>query len=174
MGWHGGHLHCFSVDLPVRRYIPRYYFLTHWDIEVDDNHDGIPESDVQIWEVLSARGDKVTYHYDFGDGWKHRLRFEKTEPWEPGQPLVSCLAGRRACPPEDCGGLWRYYEVLASLGPAGLAGEPERSEGDESEWFEEAWGWMRAGFAPEAFDIDEANDRLAAAEARDFTSERYL
>jgi hypothetical protein len=47
---------------------------------------------------------KCLYEYDFGDRWEHELLVEKILPRDEGKRYPVCLTGKRACPPEDCGG----------------------------------------------------------------------
>ena len=65
--------------------------------------------------ILTAPKAKVSYVYDMGDNWEHTLVVEKLEPLPTPPPLVRCLAGRRAGPPEDSGGIPGYYQLLDVL-----------------------------------------------------------
>jgi hypothetical protein len=135
MGWDGYHLHAFRLH--GVEYGPRGSEFADRD-----------EARVQLGEVLVV-GDKLAYEYDFGDGWQHQLTVEKVLPVDPQLAYPLCLKGKGACPPEDSGGLWGYYEKLDVLAdPA----DPDH---------EEVAGWMGEGFDPEAFDLDAANARLA-------------
>ena len=40
---------------------------------------------------------------------------EKTLSAEPKKKYAICLDGENACPPEDCGGIWGYYELLKAV-----------------------------------------------------------
>ena len=51
----------------------------------------------------SAKGDRFEYEYDFGDGWKHEIKVEKVLEPEAGVKYPTCIAGERACPPEESG-----------------------------------------------------------------------
>ena len=64
-----------------------------------------------------GRGEKskFLYEYDFGDSWEHELLVEKILPREEGKCYPLCLAGKRARPPEDCGGIWVYVDFLAAI-----------------------------------------------------------
>ena len=107
MGWTDSHLHRFSVG---RRWDPEArWFVTAEDLS--EGEDGVPEASVQVGDLLRRVGDELLYAYDFGDGWNHVLRLEATSPSADGG--VRCLDGRRACPPEDCGGPPGYDELLA-------------------------------------------------------------
>jgi len=53
----------------------------------------------------------ITYVYDFGDNWQHKVELEKViDDYEFGYPII--LEGEGACPPEDVGGLPGYEEFL--------------------------------------------------------------
>jgi pRiA4b ORF-3-like protein len=105
----------------------------------------------QLSRVLSRAGDRIGYTYDFGDGWEHEILLEKTVA-PVGRP--TCVAGRRHCPPEDCGGVWGYQDLLEALA------DPDHEQHDDlTEWMAEAHGL--ADFDPEFFDPAEADERLA-------------
>ena len=85
------------------------------------------------------------YAYDFGDDWRHKIDFEEVKPAELGVTYPRCIKGKRASPPEDCGGAWRYPDLLAILA------DPEHEEHDEmKEWVESQKGGLL--FDPEHFD----------------------
>ncbi len=105
---------------------------------------------------LFSREKKCAYMYDFGDGWEHVVQLEKVLEEEPASGCPVCVKGARMCPPEDCGGVWGYEELLAILkNPA----HPE---------YEEKTEWLLEGapdgevFDPEAFDLERVNEALAA------------
>jgi Plasmid pRiA4b ORF-3-like protein len=56
-------------------------------------------------------GERFLYEYDFTDGWQHDVRLEQILPLEPGRRYPACIGGRRAIPPEDCGGPWAFLEL---------------------------------------------------------------
>ncbi|HEX9756959.1 MAG TPA: plasmid pRiA4b ORF-3 family protein [Nitrospiria bacterium] len=100
---------------------------------------GIPESSmddeyiagwtVPITEYFASAGDLARYDYDFGDGWSHEVRLMAIEPKERGTKYPRCIDGKRACPPEDCGGISGYYQLLEILA------DPQDDEHDEMvEW----------------------------------------
>lgn len=60
---------------------------------------------------FSMENRVADYRYDFGDDWQHKVELEKILPRNKGVRYPLCLAGRRACPPEDCGGIWGYAEI---------------------------------------------------------------
>ncbi|MFP5417219.1 MAG: plasmid pRiA4b ORF-3 family protein [Actinomycetes bacterium] len=152
MGWTDSHLHHFKAG-PDRKDFQMVPFLTSYDL-MEGEDDGIPEEGVRLDEVITEPGHRVFYEYDFGDSWEHTIKLEKIEPWRDGDPVAHCLDGRRACPPEDVGGIHLYHEVLDALGG-------KVHEGDR-EWMAERLDWLPPDFDPAAFDRDETNERLAA------------
>ncbi len=67
---------------------------------------------IRLAEVISQEGHKFIYLYDLADDWQHVVKVEKIIPPEPGVYYPRCLAGTRACPPEECGGIWEYTHLL--------------------------------------------------------------
>ena len=66
----------------------------------------VVEEDAKISEYFSLSDrKKANYEYDFGDGWHHELLLEKIFPAVANKKYPQCVAGRRACPPEDCVGI---------------------------------------------------------------------
>jgi Plasmid pRiA4b ORF-3-like protein len=57
----------------------------------------------------------MTYVYDMGDNWQHRIIVEKLTPAEPDTRYPQFLGGERRCPPEDCGGVPGYYGFLDNI-----------------------------------------------------------
>jgi Plasmid pRiA4b ORF-3-like protein len=137
MGWTDSHLHEFDAN-GVQYGQPD----PDWDLrEVND------EAKAKLFRLVGP-GDRLTYSYDFGDGWTHTLTVEKVVEPEPGVGYPRCVGGRRACPPEDVGGPWGYAELLEALA------DPDHPEHDER------MEWMGGPFDSEAFDLDEVNEVL--------------
>ena len=88
---------------------------------------------------------KFIYRYDFGDGWEHEIVVERILPIRRGDQHPICLAGKRACPPEDCGGIAGYADFLAAIRT------PRHPE------HESMLDWIGGEFDPEAFDLGEIN-----------------
>ncbi|SCL33687.1 pRiA4b ORF-3-like protein [Micromonospora rhizosphaerae] len=72
-------------------------------------------SRVTMEQVASAVGDKLRYTYDFGDDWEHDILVEKVLDRDASVAYPRCVGGRRAAPPEDCGGVWGYAELVEIL-----------------------------------------------------------
>lgn len=96
------------------------------------------------------------YVYDFGDYWRHQVIVEKVLTAEPGVDAPACIDGRRACPPEDCGGTWGYHELLETLANPN---DPEYVERLE---------WVGGQFDPEAFNPSEFAGNLKNGRLADF------
>jgi hypothetical protein len=102
----------------------------------------------RLSDVVSRQAPRFTYEYDFGDGWQHELLVEDILPPQAGLRYPVCLAGARACPPEDVGGIAGYENFLAAIN------NPRHPE--HQEYLE----WIGDSFNPEAFDVDEVNRKL--------------
>jgi hypothetical protein len=102
---------------------------------------------------VARRGDRVRYTYDFGDDWEHDILVEDIVDAEGGIAYPHCLGGRRASPPEDCGGIWGYQELLEVLNDPGHEEHAARLE------------WLGLDTAdeydPAAFDPDTVNKALS-------------
>jgi hypothetical protein len=141
MGWTDYHLHQFIIG-------GAYFGQPHPDYEgFLEMHD---ERRVKLAQIAPGEKFKFVYEYDFGDGWEHELLVEKILPPEPDVDYPRCLKGKRACPPEDVGGVWGYDDFLEIIR---TADHPEHDDMLE---------WVGGEFDPEAFDLDEINAELKA------------
>jgi hypothetical protein len=117
---------------------------------MEDFDEPIDEGTTRLTDVLRPRS-KFVYQYDFGDSWEHLIVVEKlSEDTEIVNPV--CIAGARACPPEDSGGPWGYAAKLEALA------NPEDDDEERDHWRE----WM-GDFDPERFDMDRVNKQLKRA-----------
>jgi hypothetical protein len=103
---------------------------------------------VKLAEVVGREGDKFIYVYDLSDDWQHIIKLEKILPPQPGVDHPLCLAGGRACPPEECGGIWEYANLLEII--------QNPTHPDYLEMIEHFGG----NFDPEAFDLARINRAL--------------
>lgn len=153
MGWTDSHLHRFRIGAGF----DSAEFLTEFDRAEGD--EGVPEDDVRLDQIVSGKGGRLWYDYDFGDGWEHVLKIEKVLDEPPSTP--KCIAGRLACPPDDCGGIWGYQELAEWV-------RSDYREDRRPEVFadtEEALSWLPEGWHPDIFDIEETNALLGAGES---------
>ena len=138
MGWQDRHLHRFRVGAPTSGNRGRLGEVS-----------ARGERTARLIEVASAPADRLRYEYDFGDSWEHDVVVEAVLPPEPGRRAPVCVAGKRACPPEDCGGAWGYGGLLDAVGNPGHPAHAELG------------AWLGGPFDPEAFDLEGVNRRLA-------------
>lgn len=139
MGWMGGHLHAFEVD-----------GVTYERSDLDDGllRGAKDENEHRLGEVLGEVGAKMRWDYDFGDGWQHNVVVEAIEPTHPNVEYPRCIAGRRACPPEDCGGPWGFQELLETIADPAHPRHEELTE------------WLPVDYHSEEFDPDEATEDM--------------
>ncbi|MFF3517989.1 plasmid pRiA4b ORF-3 family protein [Streptomyces sp. NPDC002573] len=133
-----------------------------WAFESGRDRYGVADRDLGIRSAASKRlgqvaphtGDRLRYTYDFGDDWEHDILIEDVTAPEAGTAYPRCLTGRRACPPEDCGGIWGYDYLIEILA------DPRHEEHeDRLEWL----GLDSADqFDPAAFDAAQVNSELSA------------
>jgi hypothetical protein len=110
MGWLDYHLHAFHVRLPHKKRD------TQIGIPDDESFDHVlPGWQVSMTKYFTEPGKLAIYDYDFGDSWSHRVLLEAILLKEKGAKYPRCIAGEQACPPEDCGGVPGYYELLEVL-----------------------------------------------------------
>jgi len=138
MGWLDYHLHLFRVTKPVTGEVVQI------GIPDDDAFEGdepiVPGWEVPIAHYFPRPGAVARYDYDFGDGWEHDLTLEAILPRQPGKKYPLCVGGARACPPEDCGGVEGYKDVLAVI------------QTPTHEEYESTLQWLGGRFDPEKFD----------------------
>jgi hypothetical protein len=113
MGWLDYHLHLFRVESPLIDAAAQIGIPDEDFFEGDERI--LPGWEVPVAAYLFEPGDTAVYEYDFGDGWEHDLTLEAILPDETGKHFPICLAGQRACPPEDCGGVGGYENVIEVL-----------------------------------------------------------
>jgi putative transposase len=142
MGWTNSHLHEFRVN--GEGITP---FFEGIDLEYGENL--LDETVVTLKEKLAVTDVDFRYLYDFGDGWEHSIAIEQWLPAEPGIRYPVCLDGARNCPPEDCGGVWGYADLLTILNDKA---HPERAE---------MLSWLGGRFNPESFNLEKINRQLA-------------
>jgi len=66
--------------------------------------------EIRLVDFRFRADERFLYEYDFGDCWEHRIRLERIRPLEPMRTYPVCIGGRRAVPPEDCGGVWAFQQ----------------------------------------------------------------
>ncbi len=143
MGWEDSHLHQFIVDDTY--YSTPYPGMADWEI-MEYMQDA---NEISLQQVAVEVGVRFTYKYDFGDSWEHMIRVEQIKEPEVEVLYPVCLTGKRACPPEDVGGVWGYEECLSAL---------QNKNHPEHERYSE---WIEEPFDPENFDLEASNRMLS-------------
>ena len=143
MGWTNSHLHQFVIG-------KRLYSDPSFDLDEFEDDPGVfDENATAIAEVAPRAKSTFVYEYDFGDSWEHRITVEKIlDPDPAAAGLARCLDGERACPPEDCGGVGGYADLLETIM------DPKHEE------YESMMEWLGGGFDPEVFDRVKTNKHL--------------
>ncbi|MFB3814432.1 MAG: plasmid pRiA4b ORF-3 family protein [Terriglobales bacterium] len=146
MGWQDCHLHEFEIG--GQRYgVP--------DPEMDVFGERVMnEKKARLCNVLGTAGAKALYTYDFGDGWEHSVVVEKAMKSEDGTAYPICTGGKRHCPPEDCGGIYGYYDFLDAI-----ADPNHKQHGELLEW-------IGGRFDPDDFSVEKTNAELANLQRR--------
>lgn len=154
MGWCDCHLHAFIVG-------NQYYKSTEvidldsYDDEDEDEDGDLPEENYLLQSLVSKKGAKIKYWYDFGDNWKHEIVVESVDYMHPDWPYpIYCLEGVRACPPEDCGsasGFARFCEAMA---------DPKHPK------HRDVKAWFGGKYDPDHFDLDAVNKSLGVERTR--------
>ncbi len=139
MGWTDSHLHAYEIpgDNPARIESP---------YAIEDMHEEPDAFTTQalLSSFLKEEGDTAIYEYDFGDRWRHEVVLERILPKDPGMKYPACLDGKRACPPEDCGGL-RGYEGCVKVATEELVPHEDDDDFRLIAWLD---GWQPENFTP--------------------------
>ena len=135
MGWTDSHLHVFRIHDPATGQM-RYIGLP----TEDDDLNFEPGWEHLVTEAMSAKQPQAVYEYDFGDSWEHAVVLEEVLPADGQGECPRCVAGERACPPEDVGGVPGYEDFVEAIG------DPEHEEHGEY------LAWAGGAFDPEQFD----------------------
>ncbi|MCU0445811.1 MAG: plasmid pRiA4b ORF-3 family protein [Microscillaceae bacterium] len=107
MGWYNYHMFTFEKDRGK-------YLLVDSEESLADYGNDLA-ANINLYEVFTAEKDKMLYTYDMGDNWEHEVVLEKILPLLPSTPHPVCIGGKGKCPPEDCGGVWGYADLLEIL-----------------------------------------------------------
>jgi hypothetical protein len=135
MGWTNSHLHHFKHGEQLYG-DPELLEETFEELEYMDS------TTTEISDLLPSTGKQIRfrYEYDFGDSWEHEVLFEGVVKAESKVKYPLCLEGERACPPEDCGGVWGFADFVEAL------------QNPDHERYAELLEWVGGRFDPEKFD----------------------
>lgn len=151
MGWMGEHLNQFRKGDSY--YAPAYQRegeIPPLDGRIE-NHN---QEDFALGDILREKDDTIVWEYDFGDSWEHDVRLVSVDEYAEGEPRkIVFVNGKRACPPEDCGGIWGYEDLLALHK---RRSERKRISADDRERLE--WYGMDRDFDPDWLSLEECRE----------------
>jgi hypothetical protein len=152
MGWYDCHLHQFEITDP-------HY---HEPVTIGKPDNEIGESILIEWETkiadyFSSKNKNALYIYDFGDHWCHQITLEKVLAAVAGQTYPRCIAGERACPPEDCGGIDGYHDLID------IMNDPKHEE------YEHMLEWLGGELEPEQFNAEDVHFENPAKRLKEAT-----
>lgn len=157
MGWTNEHLNQFRKGDDF--YAPAYqreHELPPLFAPVPDGFPSGPrnhnQEDYTLSDLLTEKGKSIEWEYDFGDSWYHDVKLSSIGDYKADEPLVSFIKGERECPPEDCGGIWGYQDLLSIYEKKKSRKRLTPDEKDRLEWYE-----MDEDFDPDYFDTDFAH-----------------
>ena len=140
--WNHSHLHMFLYD--DKAFKKSMIFGIPSD---EDTLETYPSWKHKMSKYLNLEEPCIRYVYDFGDDWIHMVELENILPAEKGVTYPICLDGKRNAPPDDCGGVRGYDDMLEILS------DPTAEEYDDTKiWVESMTG---GPYDPKHFDPTE-------------------
>jgi hypothetical protein len=140
-GWTNSHLYMFG------EYEHKIGDPILWG---DSETETLWDKKVKIKDVLKKEGDRLKYEYDMGDGWMHTIALQKIA--EAETKIAQCLDGARDAPPEDCGGIHGYKQLINHL------------HHPEQDGYIELLEWLGDDYDPDHFDLKSVNKELKSLE----------
>ena len=143
MGWTNSHLHHFILG--------KQQYGDPELMQENFKEFGYKDSTTTtISDILpkNARRFRFQYEYDFGDSWYHEVFFEGIVQPDSKVKYPLCLEGARACPPDDCGGIWGYADFVEAIADK------------KHERHYELLEWVGGRFDPEKFDPAKATKEM--------------
>ena len=106
MGWDNDEFYQFIID-------DEFYS----SLDIEETEQRKEASHFQLGQLIKRGKTSFMYEYDLSDGWEHEVMVEKIRPIPEldARQLPLCLEGENATPPEECGGIFGYYELLSIL-----------------------------------------------------------
>lgn len=147
MGWDEDHLHQFQVKGKTRS-----CYATSWNELGSSLYPGVKDgSRYSVSHLLKKPGDGIVFEYDYGDSWHHTVTLQAVADYPSGEPQsVVLIGGANACPPDDCGGIFRYRHLMELMRK-----KPQSAE------LHEFYDWMGCKWDPEYFPLKEAAKAMA-------------
>ena len=147
MGWCNAHLYQFELD--------RKNYIGEPDLFESDEMSEAKK--VRLNEIFTEPKKQIIYEYDMGDGWNHELLLEKISKEENGKYYPVCLEGKGNCPPEDCGGIGGYYNLVDAM---------KKKKGKEYKEYKE---WLGGDYNSDEFDLEYINESLKTYKSVDWS-----
>ncbi len=151
MGWLDQHLWEFAIDGQT------------YGLPMDEDWGTAPRSEankVRLRDVLKPRRTRIGYLYDFGDSWEHRITITNIRPGKPGVSYPHYVGGEWDCPPENCGGIPGYHNMLDALA------DPEHPDHAEVAEYLEDWDPKEIDELPLRIALGRIANRRNAARTR--------
>ncbi len=147
MGWDEDHLHQFLPDGKGR-----YHYATSLNELSSSLYPGTRDgSRYGVSHLLQKPGDSITFEYDYGDSWHHAVKLQAVSEYASSEPKsVILTGGANACPPDDCGGIYRYRHLVQLM-----------TESPRSAELHEFYDWMGCKWDPEYFPQEQAAKAVA-------------
>lgn len=140
MGWENSHLFEFNIY---------GYRIGELALDDEDYNDGLIDSTTKTLDSIIIDVKKYfEYTYDLGDSWDHEIFVEKFVPIDEKMQYPICIAGKLNCPPEDCGGIWGFYDLLKII----------KNKKDPE--YKEMLEWLGGQYDAEYFDKEIVNEKF--------------
>jgi len=146
MGWEDYHLYGFWInDVCIEAEKGRPFCVDAiWTMLGSEARKTKSADKVKLNSLIKKEKQEFTYVYDFGDRWEHSIVVEKI--LEKSERCPVCIAGGRACPPEDCGGVLGYVQLLDI-----------RKDKNHPAYKSRIVEWLGEDFDPDEFDPKDVN-----------------
>lgn len=130
MGWWHEHLHMFRDKDTLyknRKEIKIERGMLPWGESRNQ-----PTEEYALSDLLNMKGKRIKFEYDFGDSWEHDVWMKGVSDYtDEHQPGLYLVKAEGTCPPEDCGGVWGYANLLEIKNK----NRKTREEKDRLEWY---------------------------------------
>ena len=156
MGWDGSHLTELTQDGVLWRSTKERAMDADAGIVYGEMFGGVKVRNsfrATVSQLFKKVGDECSLTYDMGDSWHHTIRLAEIRRYEDNLILyagvgVEIISGEGACPPDDCGGVSGYEEILR------IVNDPEHYE------YERFHSLLGPHFDPAFFDKRAVRRRL--------------
>lgn len=158
MGWYDCHMYEFKVDdtfIEGDEELQGFCIDTMWKQLQPKKGKSVSAGKTKLSKFIKKENLEFSYTYDLGDNWQHSIIVEKIIE-DAKQETPFCIGGKRACPPEDCGSVHGYEELMRI-----------RKDKSHPEYKERIVEWLGEDFDPEFFDVEEINDELSSIDDYD-------